>query len=84
MPEFQTLVMQVSKTTYLFVASWKITYATYVLYCSELEVIKACGEGGISLSQRHFIAETKSPVMSMNPANNCAAHCLYIQHLGAD
>jgi hypothetical protein len=30
MPEFHTLVMQVSKTTNLFVASWEIKYATYI------------------------------------------------------
>jgi hypothetical protein len=33
---------------------------------SELEVIKACGEGGSFLSHCHFIAETTSPVRSKN------------------
>jgi hypothetical protein len=31
-----------------------------------LEVIKACGKGGFSLSRRHFIAEATSPVRSEN------------------
>jgi hypothetical protein len=31
MPEFHTLVMQVSKTTRLFVADWGIKYATYIV-----------------------------------------------------
>ena len=30
MPNFYTFVMQVSKTTYLFMASWEIKYATYI------------------------------------------------------
>ncbi len=32
---------------------------------SELEVIKACGKGGISLSRRHLIAETTFRVRSV-------------------
>ncbi len=31
MPKFHTLVMQVSKNTYLFVASWEIKYDTYIV-----------------------------------------------------
>jgi hypothetical protein len=31
MPEFHTLVMQVSNPTYLFVADWEIKYATYTV-----------------------------------------------------
>jgi hypothetical protein len=31
MPEFDTLLMQVSKTTYLFVADWEIKYANYIM-----------------------------------------------------
>jgi hypothetical protein len=31
MPKFYALVMQVSKNTYLFVASWEIKYATYIV-----------------------------------------------------
>jgi hypothetical protein len=71
MPEFHTLEMQVSKTTYLFVASWEIKLRHLN---SELEVIKACGEGGNSLSQRHFIAETTSPVRSVNKEQEQADH----------
>ncbi len=41
---------------------------------SELEIIKAYGEGGNSFSQRHFIAETTSPVRSVNKEQEQAVH----------
>jgi hypothetical protein len=59
MPKFYALVMQVSKTTYLFVESWEIIQLQYLL--SELEVIKVCGEGGspsagvTSLQRQHLL-----------------------------
>jgi hypothetical protein len=37
---------------------------------SELEVIKACGEGRNSLSRRHFIPEATSPVRVVNNNKN--------------
>jgi hypothetical protein len=51
-------VIKVSKNTFLF---WEIKYATYIV-----EVIKACGKGGLSLSRHHFIAEATSPVRNEN------------------
>jgi hypothetical protein len=60
--------MQVSKITYLFKADFGVEYATYMY--SELEVIKACGEGGNSLSRRHFIPEETSPVRVVNKNKN--------------
>ncbi len=52
MYKFYALVMQVSKNAYLLVASSEIDHQLY----SGLEVIKACGKGGFSLSRRHFTA----------------------------
>jgi hypothetical protein len=52
MSKFYALVMQVSKNAYLLVASCEIEHHLY----SGLEVIKACGKGGFSLSRCHFIA----------------------------
>jgi hypothetical protein len=60
MPKFHTLVMQVSKNTYLF---GELGNQIRHLY-SELKVMKVCGERGFSLSQHHFIAEATSPVRS--------------------
>jgi hypothetical protein len=72
MPRIHTLGMQVSKTTCLCVAYWGIKYATY----SELEVIKACGEGGDFLSRRPFIAEATYLVRDVikNKNKNKADH----------
>jgi hypothetical protein len=64
MPKFYALVLQVSKNTYLIVASFEIKYATYTVQYGRLEVIKACGEGGFSFSRPHFIAEATSPMRS--------------------
>ncbi len=44
------------------------------LVFSELEVVKACGEGGNSLSQRHFIPEATSPVRVVIKSKNKANH----------
>jgi hypothetical protein len=44
--------MQVSKNAYLLVASCEIKHHLY----SGLEVIKACGKDGFTLSRRHFIS----------------------------
>ncbi len=41
---------------------------------SELEVIKACGEGGNSLSRRNFIPEATSPVRVVIKNKNKANH----------
>jgi hypothetical protein len=43
---------------------------------SELEVIKACGEGANFLSQRHFIAEATSPVRDVNKKEKKADHSI--------
>ncbi len=39
---------------------------------SELEVIKACGEGGNFLCRHHFITEATSPVRDVNMNKNKA------------
>jgi hypothetical protein len=52
---------QVLKNIYLFVVD--VVDQICHLY-SELEVIKACGEGGSFLSRCNFIAEATSPVRS--------------------
>ncbi len=63
MPKCHTLVMQVSKKHQPLCGELgnQIRY----LY-NELDGIKPVAKGGLSLSRRHFIAETTSPVRSEN------------------
>jgi hypothetical protein len=56
-------MMQALKNTYLFVVSCRDQIRHLYI---KMEVIKACGEKGSSLSWRHFIAEATSPVRSEN------------------
>ncbi len=55
--------MQTSNNIYLFVASFSIKCAIYIV---ELEAIKVSGGRGVLLSQRHIIAEATPPVRNKN------------------
>ena len=65
-----TLVIQVSKTNYLFPVSCEIKYAAYIVNSHYI----SCGEGGNFLSQHHFIPEATSPLRVMIKNKNKADH----------
>jgi hypothetical protein len=54
------------------VADFGVEYAIFI--DSELEVIKACGEGLNFLSRHHFIAEATSPLREVNKNEKKADH----------
>jgi hypothetical protein len=71
MPKFHTLVMQVSKNTYLFLAGWEIKYATYIVN----GVYKTLWRGGLlpQSASFHFKA-TESSVSATLCYNKSTQH----------
>jgi hypothetical protein len=69
-----TLVIQVSKIPYLFMVSCEFKYATYIAN----QLYKSLWRGGNSLSRRHFIPETTSPVRVVIKNKNKADHSTLI------
>jgi hypothetical protein len=67
-----------AETSYLGDASVKnhlpLHGGFWFLIFSELEVIKACGKGGNSLSRHNFTPEATSPVRVVNKNQNKADH----------